>query len=312
MHSEMMGLCVGALLKGSTIPEAMILAGLSATERNPVRDRGGWPGFGRTFEMLRRIADPRPFDFGNPASRVGVLFVHGFTASAAEMRPIAQAVAQSTQWRCKGTLLPGHGTQVEDMAKTSGEDWVQTVQREYDALTRECEHVFLVGLSLGAVLCCHVALRCLRDPKLRGLVLLAPAFGVGALRSVGIQLLRSVHNLASKGKRASDYFLDNRLYTYLHLPMNLAAQVLKLGGGAAQGMKKLSDVPVAIFAGERESTVSLDKILGVARENPWIRLVRLPRSRHILTVEPDKEILFETSVHFMEQCLRKENKGTDA
>ena len=303
MHSEMMGLCVGALLKRATISEAMVVAGLSVTERNPVRDRGGWPGTGRTFEMLRRIADPRPFDFGSPASHVGVLFVHGFTASAGEMRTMAQAVSQSTGWRCKGILLPGHGTQVEDMAKTNGEDWLQAAQREYEALARECEYVFLVGLSLGAVLCCHVALRTLHDPKLRGLVLMAPAFGVAALRTVGIQLLRPVHNLAGKGKRASDYFLDNRLYTYLHLPMNLAAQVIKLGRSAARGMEKLSDVPVVIFAGDRESTVSLDKILAVARDNPWIRLVRLPRSRHILTVEPDKEILFETSVRFMEQCL---------
>jgi carboxylesterase len=306
MHSEAIGLCVGTLLKGATIPEATMAAGLSLTEKNPVRDRGGWPGTGRTFDMLRRIADPRPFDFGNPASPVSVLFVHGFTASAAEMRPLAQAVAQSTGWRCKGMLLPGHGTQVEDMAKTGGEDWVQAAQREYEALSRECEHVFLVGLSLGAVLCCHLALRHLKNAKLRGLVLVAPAFGVGALRSVGIQLLRPVHNLASKGKRASDYFLDNRLYTYLHLPMNLAAQVIKLGGSAARGMEKLSDVPVVIFAGDRESTVSLDKILAVARNNPWIRLVRLPRSRHILTVEPDKEILFETSIRFMEECWRKE------
>jgi len=72
-------------------------------------------------------------------------------------------------------------------------------------------------------------------------------------------------------------------------------------------MGRLSRIPVVIFAGNRESTVSLDKILAVARDNPWIRLVRLPRSRHILTVEPDKEILFETSIRFMEQCLRKGN-----
>jgi carboxylesterase len=307
MHSEMIGSCAGALLKGATIPEAMRAAGLSETEKNSVRDRGGWPGTGQTFEMLRRIADPRPFDFGNPASRVGALFVHGFTASPAEMRPMAHAVAQSTGWRCKGILLPGHGTQVEDMAKTNGEDWMQTVQREYEALSRECEQMFLVGLSLGAVLCCHAALRHLQDPRLRGLVLVAPAFGVTPLRRVGIQLLRPFHNLASKGKRASDYFLDNRLYSYLHLPMNLAAQVVKLGGSAARGMEKLRVIPVVIFAGDRESTVSLDRMLAVARDNTWIRLVRLPRSRHILTVEPDKEILFETSVRFMEQCLRKEN-----
>jgi len=305
MHSESMGLCIGALLRGATIPEAMKIARLSLTEENAAGDRGGSPGTARTFELLRRLADPRPFDFGNPASRVGVLLVHGFTASAAEMRPMAQAIAQTTDWRCKGILLPGHGSQVEDMAKASAADWVKAVQVEYVRFSQECDHVFLVGLSLGAVLCCHVALRNQQDPKLRGLVLVAPAFGVTRHRTVGVHILRHVHNLANKGQRASDYFLDNRLYTYLHLPLNLAAQVIKLGGSAARSMGILRGIPTMIVAGDRESTVSLDKILAVARENSWIRLVRLPRSRHILTVEPDKEILFEESIRFMEECLKK-------
>jgi carboxylesterase len=218
---------------------------------------------------------------------------------------MAQVVAQSKGWRCKGIVLPGHGTQVGDMEQTDREDWLSAVEREYEAFSRECDHVFLVGLSLGAVLCCHVALRFLPDRKLRGIALLAPAFGVTRLRRVGIHLLRPLHNLASKGRSSSDYFLDNRLYTYLQLPMNLAAQLVKLGGTAARSMGKLRDVPVMIVAGDRESTVSLDKILNVARDNSWIRLVRLPRSRHILTVEPDKEILFETSIRFMEECLGK-------
>jgi pimeloyl-ACP methyl ester carboxylesterase len=146
MHSEIMGLFVGALLKGAAIPEAMKIAGLSM-EKNSTHDRGGWPGTGRTFEMLRKLADPQPFDFGSSAGGVGVLFVHGFTASPAEVRPMAQVTAQSTGWRCKGFLLPGHGTRVEDMAQTDSESWVKAVQREYETLSRECDHVFLVGLS---------------------------------------------------------------------------------------------------------------------------------------------------------------------
>jgi hypothetical protein len=58
-----------------------------------------------------------------------------------------------------------------------------------------------------------------------------------------------------------------------------------------------------LFAGDLDSTVSLGKIHAAARDNPWIRLVRLPRSRHILTVEPDREMMFEATVKFVEECL---------
>lgn len=218
---------------------------------------------------------------------------------------MAQAISQSTGWRCKAVLLPGHGTRVEDMQGTGSEDWITAINREYDALRGDCDHLFLVGLSLGAALCCMVALRRTQDPKLRGMLLLAPAFGVTRLRAIGIHLLRPLHNLADKGKRASDYFLDHGLYSYLQLPLNLAAQVIRVGGKAAANISKLRDVPVMMFAGDRESTVSLSKILSVARANPWIRLVHLSRSRHILTVEPDKEMMFEASIRFMEECLEK-------
>ncbi|HZI50210.1 MAG TPA: alpha/beta fold hydrolase, partial [Terriglobia bacterium] len=303
LHSDSIGLCVGALLRGATIPEAMETAGLSMVALNKDRPRGGWPGIERTFKTLQMLSDPRPFDLGDSTNRVGILFVHGFTASPSEMRPMAQFVSDSKGWRCSAVLLPGHGSRVQDMQNADADDWVDAVQRAYEAMARGCDDVLLVGLSLGAVLCCHAALRQSQNSKLRGLLLLAPAFAVTRSRALGLKLLRPFHNLASKGKRASDYFLDNRLYTYLQLPLNLAVQVMQLGQKAAASMGKLRAIPVMMFVGDRESTVSLERVLSVARENPWIRLVRLQHSRHILTVEPDQQILFETSVRFMEECL---------
>jgi len=89
----------------------------------------------------------------------------------------------------------------------------------------------------------------------------------------------------------------------LQIPLNRAAELIQLGREAAQNIGRLRDLPIMMFVGDRESTVSLEKILSVARENSWIRLVHLPRSRHILTVEPDKEMMFEASIRFMEECV---------
>jgi carboxylesterase len=253
--------------------------------------------------MIQEIADPGPFDLRKGSKGVGVLFVHGFTASAAELRPMAQAVAESAGWRCSALLLPGHGTRIADMQGVNGSAWVAAVESAYQELSQECEKVLVVGLSLGAVLACHLAIRRQKDPKLRGLILLAPAFGVTGAREIGIRAGRLVRSLINKGTRASDYFLDHRLYSYLQIPLNRATEVLQLGRAAVENMSRLRDLPILMFVGDRESTVSLDKMLAVAQDHSWIRLVRLPRSRHILPVEPDKEILFEASLRFMEECV---------
>lgn len=308
MHSGAMGAVVGSLLRGETFEDAMKAAGLSIGQPNHVRDRGGWPGIERTQEMIRDRADPSAFDFGTAGTSkradTAILFLHGFTASPSEMRSMAQFVAAITGWRCKGIRLPGHGTRVEDLEGTSGEDWVRAAESAYDELAKEARHVVLAGLSLGAVLCCHVALRRSGDSRLRGLILLAPAFGVTPERAAALRLLGPVAHVRSKGKRAADYFLDHRLYSYVQTPLNRVADVLRLGREAAQNIGRLEHLPTLMFVGEKESTVSLKKMLSVARHNPWIRVVRLPQSRHILTVEPDREKVFEASARFVEQCLR--------
>jgi carboxylesterase len=303
MHSAKMGAVVGSLLAGSSFEAAMSAAALSVKESNAVRDRGGWPGRSRTEEMIRALGNPQPFDLGDRASKTGLLFIHGFTASPAEMRQMAESLSSKTGWRCIGPLLPGHGTRVDDMEGTSAEDWVRSIDQAYAEIAGTCDHVFLVGLSLGALLAANVALRRSGDSKLRGMILMAPAFGVRAWRAIGMHLLRPVRKLRDKGKRASDYFLDHRLYTYLHIPLNRAAEVLRLGRQTIERIGTLKNLPTLMFIGERESTVSLDKMLSVAKQNPWIRLIRLPRSRHILPVEPDREMLFEATRRFVEECL---------
>src|SRR6185295_15450859 len=140
--------------------------------------------------------------------------------SPTEMRPMAEAVVQATGWNCVGPLLPGHGTRLEDLQGTTSKDWSDAVERAYADLSRQCDRVFVVGLSLGALLACHLALRRSPDPKLRGLILMAPAFAVTTRRSLGIHAGRVVGYLRNKGTRASDYFLDHHLYSYLQIPLN--------------------------------------------------------------------------------------------
>jgi pimeloyl-ACP methyl ester carboxylesterase len=106
--------------------------------------------------------------------------------------------------------------------------------------------------------------------------------------------------MRSKGPKAAHYFLEKRLFSYVETPLNRAADVIRLGRHAWKNLDKLRDVPVLMFAGALDTTVSLSLIREAARRNPAIRFVSLPKSRHILTVEPDAAEAFAASVEFME------------
>src|SRR5690242_10652985 len=72
------------------------------------------------------------------------------------MRPLAQAFADAG-FATELPRLPGHGTNVEDMATTSWADWSAAALDAYDELAARCPKVVVAGLSMGGTLTLWVA-----------------------------------------------------------------------------------------------------------------------------------------------------------
>ena len=60
-------------------------------------------------------------------AHVGVLLVHGFTGSPASMRPWGEFL-NSKGYTVRVPLLPGHGTQPEDLNKVKWQEWPAKVE----------------------------------------------------------------------------------------------------------------------------------------------------------------------------------------
>jgi len=88
----------------------------------------------------------------------GVLLVHGFTATPAMMRPLAEALhaardADGQRLTVQGILLPGHGTRIQDMRSHGGyAPWLNAALSAFDALAARCDRVSVAGHSMGGVL----------------------------------------------------------------------------------------------------------------------------------------------------------------
>ena len=67
------------------------------------------------------------------------------------MLPLGKALAQCG-FRVKGILLPGHGTNAEDMELRRWPEWLAAVQAGFDQLVSECGRVSVAGLSMGGTL----------------------------------------------------------------------------------------------------------------------------------------------------------------
>jgi carboxylesterase len=92
------------------------------------------------------------FEGGNK----GVLFIHGFTGSPADMEPMARFFNEAG-FSCLGINLKGHGTDCEDMAVCSDYDWIQDAALAYARLRETCSSVYVCGLSMGGSLGLYLA-----------------------------------------------------------------------------------------------------------------------------------------------------------
>jgi len=116
------------------------------------------------------LLDNLPFYHRPPGGRdAGVLLVHGFTASPWELRWVANRL-NLAGFTTLGIRLPGHGTNLEDLARARLEDWQLEVDRGLTSLAAECARVYGVGVSTGAMLLLPEA----AAGRLAGLVLVSP------------------------------------------------------------------------------------------------------------------------------------------
>lgn len=95
----------------------------------------------------------RPFYEVPKESRrdIGVLLVHGFLASPAEMKPLSDKLV-ADGYPVYGVRLPGHGTSPVDLRERSWEDWLRAIQHAYEILSSQVDQVCLVGFSTGGIL----------------------------------------------------------------------------------------------------------------------------------------------------------------
>ncbi|SDE26365.1 Lysophospholipase, alpha-beta hydrolase superfamily [Paracoccus isoporae] len=109
---------------------------------------------------------------------VALVYLHGFSASSQEIRPVPDLVAAWRGANLYFARLDGHGLDGASMEKARVADWARDVAEAVAIGRRIGERVVLIGSSTGGTLAAMAA----RDPELGplidGVVLISPNFGL--------------------------------------------------------------------------------------------------------------------------------------
>ena len=105
------------------------------------------------------VQDNTYFFEGQPiegSGRVGVLLIHGLTGTPNEMKLVGKGLHRAG-FSVLGMQLEGHCGDVADLNRTTWQDWYRSVEQALHQLRASVDHVFVAGLSMGALLALKVA-----------------------------------------------------------------------------------------------------------------------------------------------------------
>ncbi|HEY4743180.1 MAG TPA: alpha/beta fold hydrolase [Desulfuromonadaceae bacterium] len=113
--------------------------------------------FFRSGESKQREVG-RPILIRGTSRALGVVLVHGFLAAPREMRELADYLGRLGVW-VYVVRLKGHGTSPDDLAHRSAEEWRESVDAGYAALSHICDRIVVGGFSFGGGLALECAAR---------------------------------------------------------------------------------------------------------------------------------------------------------
>jgi carboxylesterase len=95
-------------------------------------------------------------EFRFEGGRSGVLLIHGLTGTPTEMRLVGKGLNRAGL-SVYGMQLAGHCGDVPDLLATGWKDWYASVEAAAERYRKEVDHLFVAGLSMGAVLALKLA-----------------------------------------------------------------------------------------------------------------------------------------------------------
>jgi carboxylesterase len=245
-----------------------------------------------------------PFELGSGDD--ACLLLHGFTGSPWDVRPLGERLAERGYY-VRAIRLPGHGSTPLAMAQVTHRDWEQAAEEALFSL-QHFRHVFLGGLSMGALLALLLAAR--HHERVHGVAALAPAM---RFREPRMKLLERLQRwpvlelvkpfVEKTGTDIEDPDARAEAPILPSFPVVRLRDVFHLQRSAREALPLVRS-PVLIAAADRDRVVLPEGARELARglvSAPAVRFIRLTEGAHIVTRDRARELVAAEVGEFFER-----------
>ncbi|MGN1368771.1 MAG: alpha/beta hydrolase [Aristaeellaceae bacterium] len=228
--------------------------------------------------------------------RHGVLLIHGFTGSIAHMRPIAEAL-HGQGFTVMGINLPGHATDMDDMARFTWEDWLGAAKDAFLRLKAQCDFVSVAGLSLGGCLTLLIG----EEMQPTAIAPISAPMGTQSPLWLATLVSPVVKTVWWKPRREGDMPLDSRYDCgYQGFRSRCARHLSRIIKLARQDLHAVT-CPILVVQSRGDTTITPDSaeiiMKGVSSERKGV--LWLEKEPHVCTISAEsKQIAEAIAEHF--------------
>jgi carboxylesterase len=243
---------------------------------------------------LRPEAEPFAADGG----AVGAVLSHGLTGMPGSMRQWGESLA-AAGLSVRIPRLPGHGTTWQDANRVTWQDWYAELERAFDELRGRCDHVFVMGLSMGGTLALRLAQQ--RGGDVAGVVVANPSLFTTRKDA---KLLPLLHRLIPSFPPVGNDIKKSGVVepAYERLPVKAAYQLSQLWKLTNAELHRLTQ-PLLVFTSRDDHIVepaNSDRLMAHAA-TPDKRQVILEDSYHVATMDNDLPVIVEQTLAFVRE-----------
>ena len=257
-------------------------------------------------------------------SPTGVLFLHGYSGSPAELQPMGQAFVEAG-YTAHIPVLAGHGGMPEGLKGVRWENWAESAVDGFQHLSAQCDEVFVCGFSMGGLLALHLAMH----HQVAGIIAMAPAlhlYGETQLRLTGLlKFVMPWHYPFAKAdftdpkvrssihERMPDTDLDDpKVVEYIRqsvrIPVDSLYELIRLRDTVKRRLSSVIN-PILLMHGNHDPTVQPSSTREIAAHihSEDQHTVWFERSGHMLPLDVERESVWAEAISWIAQRRQSSN-----
>ncbi|OGY43857.1 MAG: hypothetical protein A2729_05230 [Candidatus Buchananbacteria bacterium RIFCSPHIGHO2_01_FULL_39_14] len=231
----------------------------------------------------------------------GVLLLHSFTSTPYEFSDLARYLAEKDITVYVPTLA-GHGTNPDELAKTTALDWQKSAEHSYLFLKQHVKKIYVIGSSFGGNLALYLATK-FTNP-LAGIVSMGTPIKVRWQKAFKFALYSYGWLKKYQKKRRADYklmYLDQEQVVYPVMPVPSLRRFFNFIKKITIPSLSKIKVPILIIQSSADRIVSPDsaQYLHEHLGSEDKRILWINGSHHALAVDDKRGLIYRAIYRFI-------------